>query len=152
VTPGEMRKASLYNDLLDRHGFRWFAVVAFWADRSPWALSIQRTPRDGPFEAGDKQTLELLSERLTLAATLSKTVGGSILRGTINVLARIGHPTVAISQSGHVIEANLLAEQMFDREIYIHNRRLRLADRRASAQLDQVIERTRLPDGDDVVP
>jgi hypothetical protein len=50
-----MRQLPYYNDLMGANGLRWFAAAAFWAGPALWALSIQRTMREGPFEGANSR-------------------------------------------------------------------------------------------------
>ena len=52
--------------MLDPVGLsRWFAVVGFKADDALWGLSIQRSLRQGPFEAEETAALARFAARLT---------------------------------------------------------------------------------------
>jgi hypothetical protein len=79
LTPDEMRRCDMYNELLAPFGLKWWAVIGFWAESALWGLSIQRSSRRGPFEPRDTRILALLSQRLTETATLSKSVGRAVL-------------------------------------------------------------------------
>jgi hypothetical protein len=74
-TPDELRRAPYFNECIYAMGLRWFAGIGFWAGSASWALSLQRTAQDGPFEPDDKRPLAELSPRLTEAATLSTAAG-----------------------------------------------------------------------------
>jgi hypothetical protein len=74
VSADEIRRAPYYNEMLP-HGFKWFAGVKVWSGSALWALCIQRTVSEGPFEEHDKRVLAPLSRRLTEVATLSAAVG-----------------------------------------------------------------------------
>lgn len=65
VTPDEFKWEAFYNDFLLPWGLQWFAGIGFWPGTALWALSIQRTTRDGPFTPEDKRFLAELSPRLT---------------------------------------------------------------------------------------
>jgi PAS domain-containing protein len=124
LTPGEMQRAGLYAESLIPHGLLWFAVIGFWAGPALWGLSIQRTPREGPFDRHDKRIFALLSQRLTEAATLSQTVGRAVLKGMTNALELINQPALALDRSGFVLDMNPAAERVFDDEVRVRDRRL----------------------------
>jgi hypothetical protein len=71
VRPGELERLPYYGELMAPYGLQWFAAIAFWAGPALWALSIQRTSKEGPFAAEDKRVLAHFSQRLTEVASLS---------------------------------------------------------------------------------
>jgi DNA-binding CsgD family transcriptional regulator len=141
VTPEDMRRIGLYADSLARHGLQWFAGIGFWAGAAHWGLTIQRTPQEGPFDRHDKRIFAGLSRRLTETATLSQAVGRVALSSATNALDMVRQPALALDRSGFVLESNASAEQLFDEEIRVTNRRLILGDRRARAALSDLIDR-----------
>jgi DNA-binding CsgD family transcriptional regulator len=150
VTPEEMRRLPYYNDLLAPHGFRWFGAVAFRAGPALWALSIQRTIREGPFDPRDKPLLAGLSQRLSEAAALSTAIGRQILMGATGALNAVRQPAVAIDRFGFVLEANTCAEALFDDQIRVKERRLHVGDMAARSALDDFYDRLR--NTSDLVP
>lgn len=126
------------------HGFNWFGVVVFWAGSSLWGLSFQLTAGDGPFDRATKQALSKLSGRLSEVATLSSRLGRSILAGSIQTLNHIRQPALGIDRNGFVLMANDCADQLFDDDIYIRDRRILVRDRQASQLLDRVVDRLRV--------
>jgi DNA-binding CsgD family transcriptional regulator len=144
ITPDEMRGAGFYNENLLPSGFQWFACVGFFAGSALWGLSIQRTPRQGPFGAEDKHVLALLSDKLTEVATLSTAVGRAALLNVVNALNLIPQPAVAIDCNGFVLETNKAAETVFDRDLRVAWRRLVLADAEAKRTFETFLDRLRL--------
>jgi len=142
----DMLRDPLYATL-DQVGFRWWAAVGFQAGSALWGLALQRTPREGPFEASEKQVLARLSRRLTETATLSKAVGRLVLSGTTNALQYLRQPAVALDRFGFVIDTNEQAASSFDEDIGIRNRRLFVRDKRAKTSLDGFVDQLRtIPD------
>jgi DNA-binding CsgD family transcriptional regulator len=144
VTPDEVRREAFYNEFLLPLGFQWFAGVGFWAGAALWALSIQRTVREGPFTSEDQRLLAELSPRLTEAATLSTAVGRSVLSGMTNTLSLVRRPALALDRMGCVLDCNAAADRLFDSEIRVANRQLRIRDHKARAALDRLIDRMRV--------
>ena len=143
VTPQEMQRLGFYADNLAPLGFQWFAAVGFWAGSALWSLSIQRTCREGPFDLDDKLALAQLSDRLTEIATLSKAVGKAALSGITNALHLVSQPAIALDRSGCVLDMNAAAEQVFDDEFRVRNRRLCVRDQTAKAALDALVDQLR---------
>ncbi len=143
VTPEEIKHHAIYNELA-RHGFGWFAAVGFWVGSELWALNFNRTKRQGPFETSDKPALEQLSRRLTEVASLSAAVGRVALTSSIGALNSVRQPAVIVDRLGCVLDINAAADQLFDSEIRIRNRRLCVADRYARAALDTLVDALRV--------
>ena len=130
----EMLHDPLYATL-DNYGFRWWAAVGFMSGSALWGLSLQRTKQEGQFEAPELAALSQLSRRLTETATLSKAVGRLVLSGMTNALHLVRQPALALDRQGIVIDANSIADTVFDEEIKIRNRRLFVRDQAAKAAL-----------------
>ena len=135
-----MRRSPFYNDLVLPYGFQWFAGVGFWAGPAFWALAMHRSPRDGPFEARDKQLLGQLAPRLTETATLSTAVGRAVLTGMTDVLDQVRQPAVILHRHGHVLGANAAAEAGFDDEIRVKDRRLFIRDQQAAKKVNEICQ------------
>lgn len=137
-----------YNEFLFRNRFAWFAGIGFRAGRDLWALTLQRTARDGPFTEADKQVLARLSPRLTEVATLSTAVGRSVVSGISSALLAVGRPALLLDRFGFVIEHNALADALFADDLKVHGRRLMIGDPNGAAALKDLIDRLRsAPDG-----
>lgn len=141
VTPEEMRRLDFYNECALPFGLPWFAGIGLWAGSALWAMVIQRTWQQGPFEPHETRILALLAPRLTETATLSKAVGRAALSGITNALKMLEHPALALDRLGFVLDANAAAQQIFDDEIFIRNRRLTVRDHQASQALKALTDR-----------
>jgi DNA-binding CsgD family transcriptional regulator len=139
----DMLRDPLYAHL-GQFGLRWWAAVGFQAGSALWGLSLQRTAREGPFEAPEKRALGRLSRRLTESATLSKAVGRLALVGTTNALQLVRQPAIALDRLGFVIATNEQADALFDDELRIRNRRLYARDQTAKLALSQLIDQLRV--------
>ncbi len=143
MTPEPIRAAPKYNEVLFPFGYRWFAGIGFWADSAAWALTIQRTGREGTFEARDKALLAQLAPRLTETATLATAIGRAALTSMTDVLDRVRQPALVLNREGMVLRTNGAADRGFDDEIRVRERRLLLRDKQAMARLDQLISMIR---------
>jgi DNA-binding CsgD family transcriptional regulator len=152
LTPDELRRDPLYNEHLLPFGLQWFAAVGFRAGSALWGLSIQRTPREGPFEEQDKPILATLSQRLTEVASLSTSVGRAALSGATNAFDAVRQPAIAIDRSGFVLDANQSTEAIFDDCIRIKNGRLVIGDSQAKGSLDNLMDRLRVTPDTAVLP
>lgn len=142
-SPQEMLRDPLYAHA-GKWDFRWWAGIGFKAGSALWALALQRTSREGPFEALETRALASLPARMTETATLSKAVGRAALLTSINALDLIRRPAIALSQLGLVIEVNRTAAALFDDELRIRNRRLIARDREAASAIERLGDRLRI--------
>jgi hypothetical protein len=110
LTVEQIRSDPMYNEVLYPFGFRWFAGVGFWAESAAWALAIQRTGREGQFDAGDKRLLAQLAPRLTETATLATTVGRVALTSMGNVLNQVRQAAIFLNRKGMVPSTNAAAD------------------------------------------
>lgn len=152
MSAAQMRADPMYNECLLPNGFQWFAALRCWAGSALWALSIQRTPAEGPFEERDKQALADVSRKLTEVATLSAAVGRSAISGATNALNAVRKPAIAIDRLGFVLDANPAAEAMFDDCLHIKDGRLFVADAQAKACLERLTDRIRVTPDTAVLP
>jgi DNA-binding CsgD family transcriptional regulator len=135
----EMLRDPLYATL-GEFGLKWFAGVGFHAGPALWALTIQRSPQEGMFDADEIKALARVSGRLTEAATLSTIAGRAALSGVTSALDLIQVAAIAIGRFGAVIGMNSQAEACLGHELAIRNNRLTLRDRQANADLTRLID------------
>ena len=140
LTPEQIRHDPMYNEILYPFGFKWFAGVGFWAGSAAWALTLQRTGREGPFESVDKQFLARLAPRLTEAASLATAVGRVVISSMTDVLNQVQKPAIVLSNQGLVLNTNAAAEAGFDEDIRVRNRQLTVRDKQALAKLGQLVD------------
>ena len=126
----EMLRDPLYAHLSGQ-GLRWFTAIGFLAGSALWAMSIQRTIKEGAFEESEMLALAGLSRKLTETATLSTAVGRVVLSSVTNAFGLIKKAAVSIDRFGAVMEANAPAEAIFDEDIYIADGRLIIRDKLA---------------------
>ncbi|RXG91325.1 helix-turn-helix transcriptional regulator [Bradyrhizobium vignae] len=152
LTPEQIRSDPMYNEVLYPFGFQWFAGVGFWAESAAWALTLQRTGREGSFEARDKRLLARLAPRLTETATLATAVGRVALTSMTNVLNQVQQPALVLNRRGMVLSTNAAADAGFDDDIRISNRRLMVRDKSALAKLDQLVDLIRSTPDSNALP
>lgn len=144
ATPEEMRREPFYNECVYPAGMKGFAAVGFFAESRLWALAIQRAAREGPFEPSELQALAGLADKLTAAATLSVVVGQSALSAATDALNLVHQPALVLDRRGAVIRTNRAAEDIFDDDIRVRDRRLQVNDRSAALALGALIDRMAL--------
>ena len=135
----EMLRDPLYATL-GEFGLKWFAGVGFRAGPALWAMTIQRSPKEGMFEADEIKALSRLSTRLTEAASLSTVVGRSAVTGITSALDLIQVAAIAVGRFGAIIGMNQQANGCLGGDLAIRNNRLLLRDRQANAELNRLID------------
>lgn len=140
LTPEQIRADPMYNEILYPFGFKWFAGIGFRAGAAAWALTIQRTGREGPFEALDKHLLARLAPRLTETASLATAIGRVVISSTTDALNHVQKPAIVLSNQGLVLNMNAAAEAGFDEDIRVRNRQLMVRDKQALAKLEQLVD------------
>jgi DNA-binding CsgD family transcriptional regulator len=93
--------------------------------------------------AHETRLLASLAPLLTQTAILSKAVGHVALSGIGNALALIGQPAIALDRCGFVLDVNAVAQQIFDDEFLVRNRRLTVRDKQASSALESLADKMR---------
>jgi DNA-binding CsgD family transcriptional regulator/PAS domain-containing protein len=140
LTRDELEASPLVNEIFLPKGFKWAAAIGFSAGPAMWGLCLHRTARDEPFDAFNTSVFEPLSDRLTEIATLSTAVGRIALSSATNALNAVRHPAIALDRQGFVLDANRGAEDLFDADIYVKERRLAVWDAAASRDLEKLVE------------
>ncbi|HZP77199.1 MAG TPA: helix-turn-helix transcriptional regulator [Pseudolabrys sp.] len=143
MTCDEVTRDPFYNDLLLRCGFKWFAGVGFRAGSALWGLTIQRTPKEGPFARDEKRILAALSQKLTAAASLSTLFGRVAVSSATAALSNVGQPAIAIDRRGLIIEMNAASQAVLDDEVRVKDRRLCVSDLFARNEIDLLVARLR---------
>ena len=94
--------------------------------------------------AHETRLLVSLAPPLTQTAALFKAVGHVALCGISNALALIGQPAIALDRCGFVLDVNAVAQQIFDDEFFVRNRRLKVRDKQASSALESLADKMRI--------
>jgi PAS domain-containing protein len=131
-TAEDISRQPIYNEFLHPIGLHWFTVVGFRAGSALWGLSFQRTSRDGQLEERGRQVLSQLSQRLTEVATISTAVARMAASSVTNALNCIRQAALVIDRNGRVSDVNSQADDMFDGDIRVHNRRLVVRDQKGA--------------------
>lgn len=140
-SPDVMRTDPFYNDCIYKGGLHWFAGVGIHVGSALWAMTIQRTTKQGPFEDAEMQILAPLSPLLSEVAILSNAVARMALSSSTNTLDAVSQPAIAIDHFGLVLDANCAAQEIFDADIHVSNRRLFVGDPQAQHRLDNLLLR-----------
>jgi DNA-binding CsgD family transcriptional regulator len=137
---GELSRDLFHRELLVPFGFRWFAGVKVAAGDDVWCLSIQRSPAQGPLGAEDLRRLGALSENLSSAAALARTIGFARAEAASDALDLSGSAAILFDRQGEVLRINKAAEGVLrSPDLQIVKKRLVSRDRSATAALDAAL-------------
>jgi len=140
-TPEQIRRDPVYNECLFPYGLGWFAALGAPVGSSLWGIMIQRTSNEGPFDSANKRVLARLRRPLIELALISNAVGRITLTSATNALQQVGLAAVAVDRQGIVLGANARVDDLFDDEMYIKCKRLRVSDIEAQKRIDNIIDR-----------
>jgi hypothetical protein len=68
-------------------------------------------------------------------------MGHAVLTGTLNTLALVRWPAIAIGRMGRVLGTNAAADDLFDSSMTLHNGKLKASDEQAHQQLETLYGR-----------
>ena len=63
-SPEEIARSPFYQEFVARHGMKWWAAVAVQAGDHEFVVSVQRTPKQGRFTAGEQKGCSLSNRTL----------------------------------------------------------------------------------------
>lgn len=105
-TEDDRRTSPLYQELLAKHGLKWIAAVGFSVGSDLWAVSIQRSPAQGPFQPHELARLIALRRPLSDAAALARHLGFIRALGAAEALEMIDQPALLFDHRGRLLAAN----------------------------------------------
>lgn len=147
-TREETARLPYYNDLFRKHGLLGFAGVGFKAGDDVWCVAVQRTFRQGHFEAEEVDRLARLWGPLSDAATLSRQLGFARVLGMADALELTGSPAVVFDDRGNVLAVNGLAETLMGNTIDVWRRRLSFRHPPSQKKFEDLLARAILGDCD----
>jgi len=140
ITPEEMRKSDMYNDLLARDGLYWFAGVLFHADKETWCVTIHRTAEQGPFTPAEQIQLLALRAPLTMAATVAQKFAMARAAGGLDAFDMMDTAAMLVDQQGQVLRTNRIADERLGDGLQITSRRVMADDPQTSRALAYLID------------
>lgn len=139
ISPDDMKRSEYYQELLAPHKLQWMAGIAITAGDDMWAVVLQRTTEQGPFQAEELNQIANLRTLLTPATTLARALNFARAEGALAAFDLSHTGAIMLNSSGEAIKVNAEAERMFDGDLKIIGRRLRSRSAAASAALDKAI-------------
>ena len=128
LSPEQIAKLPYYQDLMGRHGLRWFGGIIVSSGEESWCICIQRTIAQGPFSNYEIAALGSRSAGLSGAVALASALGYAQSEATLNAMDASASAVVLLDRFGKFHKANGSAE------ILLQEGALKLANGRLVAQ------------------
>ncbi len=135
----EMKRGAFHQEFLARFGLRWWGAVKVDVGDEPWVLSIQRSAKQEAFSMSDQRSLARLSQRLSGAGMLARTLGFARVEAALDAFEASKTPALMLDRNGEVFRMNPSAETLLTDDPRIFRRRLTSHDHRATAALDRAL-------------
>jgi DNA-binding CsgD family transcriptional regulator len=139
-TPDQLESKTIYRDFFRPHGLGWSAGTGLQMPTGDHIVfSVERDHSRGPIEKERVATLNELRSHLARSAFVSARLGLQRARGANDVLTSMGLPALLLDESGTVVEANRLIEDMSGHVHWRARNRIVLTDARANEQLSAAL-------------
>ena len=139
-TPDQLESKTIYRDFFRPHGLGWSAGTGLQMPTGDHIVfSVERDHSRGPIEKERVATLNELRSHLARSAFVSARLGLQRARGANDVLTSMGLPALLLDESGTVVEANRLIEEMSGHLHWRARNRIVLTDGRANEQLSAAL-------------
>lgn len=126
----------IYRDFFRPNGLGWSAGTGLMMPTGDnIVFSVERAYDAGPIQKGDVEMLNELRPHLARAAFVAARLGLQSAKGANSVLAELGLPALVLDESGVVIEANALMEDLSAQVQWRALDRIALKDARANELL-----------------
>jgi DNA-binding CsgD family transcriptional regulator len=139
IGPDEMRRHPYYQEFLLPHGLQYFAAVKMAAGDDSWALSIQRSPQQGPFSPSEMRKLASLSKKLAGATAMARAFGFASANVAIEALELSKSAVALLNRNGELLRLNRAAEGLLSSELRVVKKRIVAHDARTTEALDRAL-------------
>lgn len=140
VTPDDIRTSPFFNELLPQAGFTWWMGAGFHSGENFYCLAVQRGTGGKKFTTDDKATFEGLQPTLSHLGRLLDGMRKETISATLSALESLSHAAVCMTDDGKILDWNMNAEKLLDRDFDIRNRRIVIEDKRAAAQFASALQ------------
>ena len=135
-TQEQLEANPIYRDFFRPRGLGWSAGTGLMMPTGDnIVFSVERTYDRGPIERERIDMLNELRPHLARAALISARLNLQNAKGASNTLAALGLPALILDESGVVIEANQLMQELPGQVHWRAQNRIALSDARANALL-----------------
>ncbi len=144
----QMGADPIYRDFFRPRGLGWSAGTALRVPSGDnIVFSIERAFEDGPIERDHVERLNVLRPHLARSALISSRLGMQRAEGAAEALTALRLPALVLDDTGRVIEANTMIQDLADRLGFGAGGRIVLTDREANEQLGQMLAALGTPEG-----
>ena len=135
-SPDQIDANPIYRDFFRPRGLGWSAGTGLMMPTGDnIVFSVERNFDNGPIEQEKVRVLNELRPHLARAALIASRLGLKTAKGTNSILAELGLPALVFDESGVVIEANPLMNDLTEHVKWQALGKIRLADVSANALL-----------------
>ena len=140
LPPDEIKRLAYYQDLMGRHGLRWFGGIIVKSGPEIWCICIQRTIAQGPFSSQEIETFGRWSKKLGGAAALAGALGFAEAKATLDAFDLSATPVVLVDARAFVHAANDATRHLFQSGVLrLTERRLATVSRDATIALERAL-------------
>jgi DNA-binding CsgD family transcriptional regulator len=139
ISPDLIRHHPYYQDWLRPFGLKWFAGVHVAGVHDEWALSIQRSEDQGPFNPEEVARLRLLSQGISSAIAVGSALGFAKAEAALEAFEISGRAVIMLDRQGDVVLINQAAERLIGGDLQISRKRLVCRDAAATRALGAAI-------------
>lgn len=137
----EMRRSPYYNDFLAPHQLKWSACLGVPTTTGYWALSFQRTSRQGPFSQPEQTSLLGLRPIIHAAIEVFAQISDARAKGLLEGMELLRTAALIFDSTGRVAHLNSSAAMLTNGPaLRIERGRLVASSSNHSAQITQYIK------------
>lgn len=136
----ELLRHPFYAELLRPAGFAWFAATAVKVGGIAWAVSLQRTIKQGPFQREELEGLAALRSHLKLAIRRSIALGSQRVHNLEQTFAPAEMGFATIDDQGRIGYMNPVGEALLSAADALRGGRLSPSSQLSAASLQLLVD------------
>lgn len=139
ISPETIRNDPYYQEWLRPHGLKWFAGVHVAGGQDEWALSIQRSEAQGPFDEEEVGRLRALSQGISSAVAVGSALGFARAEAALAAFDISNKAVIILNRQGEAVLLNRAAERLLCDDLNICSKHLSCRDMAAKKALEAAI-------------
>jgi DNA-binding CsgD family transcriptional regulator len=146
-SPGELDEEPIFRDSWRKMGLGWGAATAFSLPTGETlSIVLSRTIAQGPADTATIQRLDMLRPHLARTAVLAARLHLERAQAATQTLAALGFAALVLDDTGRVLAANTLIEDLVNLVYWRSTDRVTLKDQKADAMLAEALARIAIHD------
>lgn len=133
------KKSPFYQEFLAADNLTDYAGVRVGRGDNVWNLSLQRSPREGPYSKDELRSLARLSQMLDSIVKVSSALGFAKGEAVLDAFQFSETCGFLLNRKGEVVRVNPAAEELLGVDLQITNKRVRLRNAHETELLDRSI-------------